>query len=96
MKAWKENDKIDFNFSNSHIKTYQVNDNSMKKTLEGRLLERMKNSKQMILIIKKDTERDRGMFNFKIEKVVDLYKIPLIIVYPDYSVIQKPKELSDM
>jgi len=51
----------------------------MKKTLEGRLLERMKNSKQMILIITKDTEWDRGILNFKIEKAVDLYKIPLII-----------------
>ena len=49
MKAWAENEDIDFSFSNSHDKTYAVMDSSLKATLKARLLERMRNSKSMLL-----------------------------------------------
>ena len=47
----------------------------------------MKNSKNMLLIISDDTNYDRGLLNFEIEKAVDYYKIPLIIAYTGYGAI---------
>jgi hypothetical protein len=57
------------------------------------LEERMKNSKNMLLIISDDTNYDRGMLNFEIEKAVDYYKIPIIIAYPGYSYILEPSAI---
>lgn len=41
----------------------------------------MRSSKNMLLILSNSTNYDRGMLNFEIEKVVDLYKIPIIVTY---------------
>lgn len=77
-------------FSNSHEKTYQVRDSSTQATLKARLLERMKNSKNMVLIISDGTNYDRGMLNFEIEKTVNYYELPLFIAYPEYRSILNP------
>ena len=87
LKSWNNSSNHQLNFSDSHLKTYQVMDNSSKQTLQKRLLERMKNSKNMLLIISDDTNYDRGLLNFEIEKAVDYYKIPLIIAYTGYGAI---------
>lgn len=90
LQAWNKNKNYNLNFSDSHKKTYQVKDTSQRKTLENRLMERMRNSKQMLLIITDDTNFDRGMLNFEIEKAIDYYKIPIIISYPGYGRILQP------
>lgn len=87
LRAWNENEDIDFNFSDSHKKTYQVRNDSEKKTLENRLMERMSNSKNMLLILSDDTNYDRGFLNFEIEKAVETYNLPLIICYIGYKSI---------
>ena len=87
LKSWNNSSNHQLNFSDSHLKTYQVMDNSSKQTLQKRLLERMKNSKNKLLIISDDTNYDRGLLNFEIEKAVDYYKIPLIIAYTGYGAI---------
>lgn len=48
----------------------------------------MRNSKNMLLILSDDTNYDRGMLNFEIEKAVDLYKFPIIIAYTNCSQIR--------
>jgi hypothetical protein len=49
----------------------------------------------MLIILSDDTNWDRGMLNFEIEEAVDYYKLPLIIVYPEYDKIRNASLLSD-
>lgn len=95
LRKWNNSNKFELTFSDSHLKTYQVKDSSLVNTLKARLLERMKNSKNMLLIISDDTNWDRGMLNYEIEKAVDHYKIPLIIAYTGYSYILNPLALRE-
>lgn len=88
LQAWNKSRNHDFSFSDSHKKTYQVSDESKIATLKSRLLERLNNSKNMIVIISKDTSWNRGLLNWEIEKAVDSYNLPLIVVYTEYSKIQ--------
>lgn len=93
LQAWNASKKYELTFSDSHKKTYQVKDVSLIKTLQSRLLERMRNSKNMLLIISDDTNWDRGMLNYEIEKAVDFYKIPIIVAYSGYEYILNPSAL---
>jgi hypothetical protein len=95
LRSWNTSNKTDFTFSDSHKKTFQVRDTSLKRTLQARLLERMRNSKNMLLIISEDTNWDRGMLNFEIEKAVDYYEIPIIVAYPGYEYIMNPQALAE-
>lgn len=96
LKAWNQSGNIDFKFIDSHEKTYQVRDTSSKTTLFSRLESRLSASKNFLLIITKKTNYDRGILNWEIEKAVDCYKLPIIIAYPEYSVIKSPEKLSYM
>ncbi|WP_058300636.1 TIR domain-containing protein [Gorillibacterium timonense] len=90
LQKWNHSNGFQLSFSDSHKKTYQVRDSSTIATLKSRLLERMRSSKNMLLIISKDTNWDRGMLNFEIEKAVDFYEIPIIVAYPEYKSILNP------
>ena len=81
LRAWKESDNIDFNFTDSHKKTYQVRDSSSEETLKSRLVERMRNSKNMLVIISDDTSFDRGLLNWEIQTALDKYGLPIIVAY---------------
>ncbi|MGG5462885.1 TIR domain-containing protein [Clostridium sp. B9] len=81
LKAWQENDSIDFNFINSHEKTYSVRDTSSEETLKSRLNERMKNSKNLLVIVSEDTNYDRGFLNYEISRAIKAYDLPVIIAY---------------
>ena len=83
LRSWNKSKNYILNYHDSHLKTYKVLDSSSRKTLEARLMERMRNSKNVLIILSKDTNYDRGMLNFEIEKAVDVYKLPLIIAYTD-------------
>lgn len=96
LQAWNKSKDFTLTFSDSHKKTYQVRDTSTIKTLQSRLLDRMKDSKNMLIIISEDTSWDRGMLNFEIEKAVDYYKIPLIVSYVGYNAILAPNQLSSL
>lgn len=96
LKAWKANSEIEFTFSDSHSKTYQVKDSSSIETLKNRLRERMRNSKNFLVIISEDTNYDRGLLNFEIELAVEVYKLPIIVAYVGYNWIQNPSLLSSM
>ncbi len=81
LKAWKENDDIEFNFVDSHSKTYSVFDTSSIRTLETRLEERLRNSKNFLLIITENSTQNKPILNFEIEKAIEVYKIPIIVAY---------------
>ena len=96
LKAWNKSGSIDFRFTNSHEKTYQVRDSSSKATFFNRLETRLSASKNFLLIISDKTNYDRGILNWEIEKAVDYYELPIIIAYPGYSKIGAPSELNSM
>lgn len=91
LQAWTRNNNIDFRLVNSHEKTYAVRDSSSKRTLYDRIQERLRASKNMLVVISKDTRRTGSVLSYEIEKAVDFYDLPLIITYPDCSV----SDLSD-
>ena len=96
LQAWTKNKNIDFKITDSHSKTDAVRDSSLKSTLYARIRERLSASKNMIVIISKDTRKTGSVLSYEIEQAIDVYKIPLIIVYPGYSSICDVDALSDM
>lgn len=96
IQAWTKNKNIDFKFIDSHEKTYSVRDTSKKTTLYARIREHLSASKNMIVIISNDTRYTGSVLSYEIEQAIDVYRIPLIVVYPDYNWICNVDELSDM
>jgi hypothetical protein len=96
LKAWHVREESDFSFANSHEKTAAVRDSSARATLRARLSERLRNSKNAILIVSEITKRDTDWVPFEIEYAVDACKIPIIAAYPDYNTIQAPHLLASL
>lgn len=95
MKAWTAKTDDDFTMINSHDKASAVRDSSLRSTLRKSLLERLRNSKNMVLIIGETTRSDSDWVPFEIEQAVDTYGIPIIAAYTVYEgPIRKPTELS--
>lgn len=86
MKAWSENKNIDFTMVNSHEKVSAVRDTSSRETLRRSLLERLSNSKNMVLILGKTTRLDTDWVPFEVAKAVDEYGIPIIAAYTEVSI----------
>lgn len=84
--AWNAHKHHDFAIINSHEKVSAVRDSSQKATLRSSLLERLKNSKNMLLIIGETTREDTDWVPFEIAKAVDTYGIPIIAAYTAYKV----------
>lgn len=96
MKAWSANTGVEFNMINSHEKSCAVRDTSLRSTLRASLLERLRNSKNMVLIIGKTTRFDTDWVPLEIEKAVDAYQIPIIVAYTIYDgAIRKPSAFCD-
>jgi hypothetical protein len=94
MRAWSSHPEDEFTMVNSHDKAAAVRDSSKKATLEASLLERLRNSKNMVLVIGDTTRHDDDWVPFEIAKAVDVYKIPIIAAYTKYSTpIRKPSDL---
>lgn len=96
LQAWDKNKNIDFRFTNSHEKTYAVRDTSSKETLYKRIRERLSGSKNMLVILTKDTRYTGSVLSYEIQQAIDVYKIPLIIAYPGYAAICKVDALADL
>lgn len=84
IQAWSKNKNIDFKITNSHEKTYAVRDTSQKSTLYARIQERLRASKNMLVILTENTRYTGSVLSYEIEQAIDVYKIPLIIAYPGY------------
>lgn len=96
LKCWHVRADNDFHFVNSHDKTSSVRDSSKRATLQASLKERLRNSKNMILIVGKTTHEDADWVPFEIAYAVDECKIPLIVAYTGYDRIMAPSELSHL
>ncbi len=93
--AWDSHKNHDFKMVNSHEKASAVRDSSKKTTLPASLLERLRNSRNMVLIVGETTRLDTDWVPFEIEKAVDTYKIPIIVAYTVFSsAIRNPSALS--
>lgn len=90
MKAWHENDDINFKFINSHDKVAAVKDSATKAKIKQSLEERLDNSKNVVLIVGPTTKLDTDFVPHEIEYAVDVCGIPLIVVYTGYSSILHP------
>ena len=78
---------------NSHEKTCAVRDSSKRATLKAALVTRLRNSKNMILIVGETTREDKDWVPFEISYAVDHCGIPIIAAYPAYEYITAPAEL---
>lgn len=93
MKAWSAKTYDDFTMTNSHEKAAAVRDSSKKSTLRASLQQRLRNSKNMVLIIGETTKNDTDWVPFEIQQAVDAYKIPIIAAYTKYGSILAPAQL---
>ncbi len=96
MRAWSAHPDDDFTMVNSHEKAYAVRDSSKRATLRASLLQRLRNSKNMVLIIGETTRFDTDWVPFEIEQAVDTYGLPIIAVYPGFDYIMVPAELRQL
>jgi hypothetical protein len=96
MKAWTEKADDDFSMINSHDKASSVRDSSKRDTLRASLQERLRNSKNMVLIIGETTRFDTDWVPFEIEQAIDVYKLPILASYPGLDWITAPAHLSGL
>ncbi len=97
MRAWSAHPDDDFTLVNSHEKAFAVRDSSSRTTLRNSLLERLRNSKNMVLIIGETTRFDTDWVPFEIESAIDKYQIPIIVTYTSKvcdTPIRNPSALS--
>ncbi|MDD4455978.1 MAG: TIR domain-containing protein [Syntrophotalea acetylenica] len=84
LRAWKGSDSS-FPFNDSHDKNYNVRDGSdWEKTLKPRIRERISNSKNIILFLSSITKNSKALRE-EIDYGINTKKLPVIVVYPDYS-----------
>jgi len=89
LRAWKGGDSS-FPFVDSHMKNYNVRDDSdWKKTLKPRIHERLGDSKNIIFFLSSLTINSRALRE-ELDYGINTKGLPVIVVYPDY------KEKSDI
>lgn len=93
LKAWTQKENDDFTMIDSHEKGSAVKDSSKRKTLELRLKERLRKSRNMLLIIGDTTKNDIDWVPMEIGYAVDYCDIPIIAAYTKYKYIQNPQSL---
>ncbi len=94
IKAWNASKHIEFRYVNSHDKTSAVRDTSKKATLKTRIRERLRASKNMLVILSPKTRKSGSMLTYEIEQAVDTYDLPLVVAYTDLQVVLRPALLS--
>lgn len=85
MRAWATKPDDDFTMNNSHDKASAVRDSSKKETLRRSLLERLRNSRNMVLVVGETTALDDDWVPFEIVSAIDTYKIPIIATYTGHN-----------
>lgn len=85
MEAWRENDKIDFNFYDAHD-LFAARDTSTRDTIKRRLRERLKNAKQVVLIGSADAKKKGGDGHSFLAHEIDViqeFDLPIVIANKD-------------
>lgn len=84
LRTWKGADSS-FPFFDSHDKTYNVRDGSnWELTLKPRLRERIRNSKNIVLILSSLTVNSRALRE-EIDYGINDQGLPVIVIYPEYD-----------
>lgn len=84
LRMWKGADAT-FPFVDSHDKTYSVRDGSdWEYTLKPRLRERLRNSKNIALILSSITTNSRALRE-EIDYGINDQGLPVIVIYPEYA-----------
>lgn len=84
LRAWKGRE-MSFPFYDAHNTTYNVRDDSdWDNTLKPRLHARLRNSKNIILFLSKNTCNSRALRE-EINYGINELGLPIIVVYPDYE-----------
>lgn len=83
LRMWKGKDS-GFPFVDSHNKTYNVRDDSSWVTLQSRLRERLRASKNIVLFLSSNTIESRALKE-ELEYGMYYLELPVIVIYPDYS-----------
>ena len=94
VQKWDTQRNIDFKFVNSHEKASSVRNTSKRSTLERSIRERMRASKNMVIILSDETRKQGSMLSYEIEKAVDSNGLPLIIAHTGFDVILRPEDLA--
>lgn len=91
LRAWHGDEDCDFYMVNSHEKAAAVRETSSRQRLRDVLAERLRNSKNMVLILGKTTRFDIDWVPFEIAYAVDECEIPIVATYPGFAYIQNPQ-----
>lgn len=76
MLAWKNNDKIDFNFHNAH-NLNNLTGRASDKQIYAKLRERMRNTKQLIVLVGEHTKNMYKFVRWEIEIAIEM-NIPIV------------------
>lgn len=83
MTAWKSNDNIDFDFHDAH-ELNNLRSNTSVDQIKRKLRERMKNSKQVIVLVGEKTKNLHQFVRWEIELAIEL-EIPIVAANIDKS-----------
>lgn len=90
LRAWK-GQNTSFPFNDSHGKTYNVRDGSdWETTLKPRLRERLRNSKNIVLILSSNTTNSRALRE-EINYGINDQGLPVLVIYPEYDTKESMK-----
>lgn len=78
MTAWKEHDKIEFNFYNAH-EINNLRDGSSEATIKAKLRERLNNTKMLVILIGENTAKLYKYVRWEIEYAIEM-DIPIVAV----------------
>lgn len=78
MKAWKENDHIEFDFNNAH-ELNNLRDSSSEETIKAKLRERMNNSSNIIVLVGEHTKDLYKFVRWEIEEAISR-ELPIVVV----------------
>lgn len=78
MQAWKANDGMDFDFNNAHDLT-TIRPDSGEEAIKASLRERMRNSKNFVLLVDDNTKYLRKYVPWEIE-IAMMADLPIIVV----------------
>ena len=85
MEAWRDNDKIDFNFFDAHD-LFISRDTSKPETIKKNLRERLKNAKQVVLLGSADAKQkggDGSSFLAHEIEVIQEFDLPIVVANLD-------------
>ncbi|WP_035225257.1 TIR domain-containing protein [Paracidovorax oryzae] len=84
LRMWKGQD-ASFPFTDSHAITYSVRDDSnWETTLKPRLRERLRASKNIVLILSSATRNSRALRE-EVDYGINDQGLPVIVIYPEYD-----------